>query len=135
MWPQFLNVILKNLFKYSPLIVLSLGLVLALNLARTYYNDSQESKKKYEELLGVKDDYEQITKYVAELEANYAREKDLRAKAEENFSKEISKLKGQIKALASASFTVGNFPHEQDAPDLVTDDFLKQEVRFKNEDG
>lgn len=128
-----LDIILKNIFKYSPLLVLSFMLLFVGKLAYDYKKDADESKRRYEELVGIKEDYKQISEYVATLETEYASQKDIWKRAEESWKSEKKLLEVKIKALASATFTIKNFPLEQDAPDLVTEDQLIQEVQFVSE--
>lgn len=105
-----------------------------------YQNERAEKHKIYEELIGQRHEFIAfLGGEHAQLASNYIKEKDLRAVAEKRWAElfdENKKLKGQIAALASATFTVENFPHEQDKPDIISEGrFIKQEVQYKNPTG
>jgi len=130
-----LDTILRNCLKYSPLIVISLLLLFVGKLALDYKNEASESKKKYEELIGIRDKYKQLSNHVATLETEYATQKDIWNLAKNSWSDEKKLLERKLKALASATFTIRNFPLEQDAPDIVSEDELIQEVQFVDSNG
>jgi hypothetical protein len=127
---KLVDIILKNLFKYSPLIVLSVALTFVISLARSYYQDAQTSKSKYEELLGQTQDYVQIKQDLAELQVKYVNDTELRQQEEKEWSKERQYLKGKIVALGNTVFSIPSYSTTQDKPDLATKDFILNELRF-----
>jgi hypothetical protein len=135
---KIIELIIKN---FKNLVVGALLLLVA-GLGYQYYAESvelKESKRLHQELIGEHQEFVQLAlTNIAQLGTSYVEQEKLRKIAEKKWSElfnENKKLKGQIAALASATFTVENFPHEQDKPDIINDLFLKQEVQYKKPDG
>lgn len=106
-WSQILKLLLRN----SPLIVVSILLLIAGGLGYKFYKDSMKAReeiRRYEDLVGSREDYKQLTKYLAKLETDYVNQQILHEEAMKEWSNEREELKGKIKALADATFEGGS---------------------------
>lgn len=128
--------ILELVLKHFKNVVIGVLLLIAAGLAyEAFYYQETRIERALTVIQERDAEYAQLSSEHALLATNYRKEKDLHTEALKRWEKERKDLKGQIKALASATFTIDNFPTEQDAPDVVTDEYLKQEVRYKSADG
>lgn len=117
----------KVMIRNSPLIVLSVGLAIALFHVWSFYKDkvnAEERVSKYEDLIGSVEEYEQLTKHLAQLKTDYASQKSLLKKLEKEWKQENEKLKDKIKALADVSLE-GSSDEE-----VIETDKLYREVSF-----
>lgn len=74
-------------------------------------------KRKYTELIGTKEKYEQLTKYTAKLESQYKSEQELYQKAKEDWEN-VKKTKDErIKLLSDATYLLRKRVQKQDGPD------------------
>lgn len=122
-WTKVLSVVLKN----SPLIVISIMLIIAGGLGYQWYKSTQENQRLHQELVGQVEKYVQLSDGHARLETDYASEKRLNEEAEKEWATERKDLKGKIKALANASFKGGTDEH------VIKTDVLYHEVSFRSD--
>ena len=122
-----LEILLKNLFKYSPMIVLSLLLIFAVKLGLDYKKEAENNKRQYESLIGLRDSYKQLSDYTAILETKYANEKEIRAAAEKQWGKDIKALEGKVKALITVISDISNSPVPRDDTNPSVELFLTKD--------
>jgi len=107
--------------------------------AYSAYRDATE-KRKYADLIGTKEKYEQLTKYTAKLESDYQGQKDLHKRAKRDWA-EVSRSKDErIKLLSDATYLIGKHVQKQDGPDYYfqtkrgTRNYVLNELRIAGED-
>jgi hypothetical protein len=130
----------KDIFSkyFSNLLILLTVVGIAL-FAYDYYRDKAEQRK-YANLIGTKEKYEQLNKYTAKLESDYKSQKDLIEKANKEFADFKKDANERIKLLSDATYLIGKHVEKQNGPDYYfetpkrTRNYLLNEIRLQGKD-
>jgi len=131
---------IKDIFSkyFSQLLILITVVGVAL-FGYSLYRDYTE-KRKYADLIGTKDKYEQLTRYTAKLESDYRSQKDLVQKAKKDFAEYKKTANERIKLLSDATYLIGKHVEKQDGPDYYystpkgTRNYVLNELRISGPD-
>jgi len=131
---------IKDVFSkyFSQLLILITVVGVAL-FSYNLYRDYTE-KRKYADLIGTKDKYEQLTRYTAKLESDYRSQKDLAKKAKKDFAEYKKTANERIKLLSDATYLIGKHVEKQDGPDYYystpkgTRNYVLNELRISGEE-
>jgi len=105
----------KSIFQTLIRVLLVLGSVIG---AYWYLSSStQPPQREHEELIGLKEKYEQLTKYTAKLEANYQSQKALTEAADKRFKEVVKEKNERISILTDATFHLGKHYLKSQGPD------------------
>lgn len=131
---------IKQIFvKYFTNILLVLTLIGISVFGYSLWRDSKEDRR-FKDLIGTKEKYEQLTKYVAKLESNYVDQKTLNKKMKEEFNEVILKKNERIKVLSDATYLIGKHVEKQNGPDYyyetpkATRNYILNELRIEGEE-
>ena len=117
-------------------IILAILLLSGYMLLGKYVDQMNENSRLHEELIGKTENYNQLTKYTAELERKYVDQKKLQKLTEEAFGRERGSLKGRIKVLSNATFLIRERARKQNNSDLAYEGkgikYVFNEIRFQN---
>lgn len=127
--------IMSKYFSQMLILITIVGLVLfGYSLWRNF-----QKERKYNELIGTKNKYEQLTKYTAKLESDYRTQKDLADEAKKRFAEVIREKNERIKLLSDATYLIGQHVEKQDGPDYyfqtpkATRNYVLNELRIQGQ--
>lgn len=126
--------------RYVSQILLVLTLAGVGYFAYTLWADGKEKDRKYSELIGTKEKYEQLSKHAAKLETDYKNQKDLLERTKKEFSEVVREKDERIKLLSDATYLMGRHVNRQDGPDYYfettgrTRNYVFNEVRIAGQD-
>jgi hypothetical protein len=93
-----------------------------------------ENKRLHTELIGQTEKYQQLSEHAAKLENQYVDQEKLKAELEKNFAKEKDALNGRIKVLSNATFLIRESARNSGKSDLSyqgeTLRYVVNEIRF-----
>jgi hypothetical protein len=104
------------------------------------YRSEHEAESRYQELLGTKEKYEQLSQYTAKLEVEYKNQKDLSKLLEETWQDISRRQEEKIKLLSDATYLIGKHSTKQDGPDYYfqtpkgTQNLIVDEIRIAGPD-
>jgi hypothetical protein len=133
---EFFKKILAKYIGQMLIIVTVVGLAF---WAYKAWRDANEERK-FAELIGTKEKYEQLTAYTAKLESDYREQGDLHERARSEW-KDVARTKDErIKLLSDATYLIGRHVEKQNGPDYYfetkrkTRNYVLNELRIQGED-
>lgn len=130
----------KILAKYLSQVLLVATIVGLGYFAYTLWRDSRNQERQFQELIGTKEKYEQLTKYTAKLESDYKVQKDLAAQADAKWKEVVRQKDEKIQMLSDATYLIGRYVNKTDGPDYYfetkgrTRNYIYNEVRLEGPD-
>lgn len=131
---------LKEIFvKYISKLLIILTVAGIAVFGYSLWRDAQEERK-YADLIGTKEKYEQLTKYTAKLETKYETQKEVAKRAKREFKEYKKSANERIKVLSDATYLIGRHVEKQNGPDYyyetprATRNYVLNEIRLQGKD-
>ena len=126
--------------KYISQILLILTVVGLSYFGYRMWKDNQDIERKYTNLIGLNEKYEQLNKYTAKLESSYKDQKELYEKSQKEWTEVVQSKDERIKLLSDATYLIGKHVEKQDGPDYyfqtpkATQNYVLNELRLEGSD-
>ena len=127
------------LTKYIGQVLILVTIIGVVLFTYSKWRDANEERK-YANLIGTQEKYEQLNKYTAKLESDYKSQKDLIKKASKDFAEYKRSSNERIKLLSDATYLIGKHVQKQNGPDYLyttpkgTRNYLLNEIRIAGAD-